>query len=451
MKSILFSAFLLLPFLPVLLPGQAWAQSAGSASWHALEEEGEAQERHENALVKVGNKIVLLGGRGMKALDIYDTREKTWSRGSMPPLEIHHMQAVSLHGLVYVMGAFTGAYPYETPLSHILIYDPLLDTWAVGPEIPEDRRRGAAGVVTYKDKIYVVNGIINGHTSGWVQWLDEYDPATNKWQKLPDAPRARDHVHAAVIDDKLYVAGGRRSGYSSETFATTVKETNVFDYNSRQWRELPSPEGDIPTARAGAAVAVYQGKLLVMGGESDEQELAHNEVEGLDTGSGSWQKLSPLSKGRHGTQAVYFDDIVIIGAGSGNRGGGPELNSFEILAAQEDPAIPDAPLVKGEIAASIDTVVFNRRQKGERRIEIENRKGNQALLISYILADNADFEVNPSQESPFILLPGQRLPLEISYKGKKAKPGQNQAQEALLLIKTLGNSAPLSIPLIIVR
>lgn len=440
MKNILI-AFSMLAVLQIIAPGQINAQSA---SWHELEAEGEAQERHENALVRAGNKIILLGGRGLKAVDIYDTQDQEWTQGAQPPLEVHHVQAVSLDGLVYVVGAFTGSWPHETPLSHILIYDPLQDTWAIGPEIPENRRRGAAGVVVYQDKIYVVNGIINGHTSGWVNWLDEFDPASNKWRTLPNAPRARDHVHVAVIDDKLYVAGGRRSGYSEDGFANTIKETNVFDFNSQQWMELSSPEGDIPTERAGSAAVVYQSNLLVMGGESGEQELAHNEVEMLDVASGSWETLPPMQTGRHGTQAISFGDMVVIGAGSGNRGGGPELNSFEVLAQNGNAEFPSDSITQGEISASVESVVFNNPKKGnKKRIEIKHRKGNQAILLQYIQLDNTTgFELQMPLETPFILAPGQSLPIEILYNGKPVE------KPVTMLVKTLGNSAPLSIPVV---
>ncbi len=194
-----------------LLPAET--ALAQSHNWYPLEGEGSPVERHENALVRAGDMFVLIGGRGMKPVDLYNTQTGEWSQGAQPPFEIHHAQAVELDGLVYVAGALTGGWPYERPISHVLIYDPVEDVWELGPEIPANRRRGAAGVVVYDKKIYIVCGIINGHTSGWVGWLDEFDPATNTWRILPDAPRTRDHLHAAVIEDQLFVSGGRRSGY----------------------------------------------------------------------------------------------------------------------------------------------------------------------------------------------------------------------------------------------
>lgn len=441
MKRNFLPYFFLLAAFGILPVSGARAQKA---EWHELDGTGQTHERHENAMVKAGDKIIVLGGRGLKPIDIYDTRKKEWATGAQPPLEMHHVQAVAHQGLVYIMAAFTGPYPYETPISHMLIYDPVEDIWAIGPEIPLNRRRAAAGVVAYQDKFYIVNGIINGHTSGWVHWLDEFDPESGKWKVLPDAPKARDHVHAAVIDDQLVVAGGRRSGYSDQTFQGAVKETNVYNFKTGKWQELPSPKGDIPTLRAGAAVAVYQGNLLVMGGESGNQELAHNEVEMLDVDKGSWQTMAPLKKGRHGTQAIYENDVVVIGAGSGNRGGGPELNSFEVYGSSAEPAFASNPILPGKLNGSAEKLVYPGSDVGKpQTFEIENKEGNQGLLLQYIIADTPEhFEVKVPVELPYMLAPGKSLPVEVVYKG-----GKSEETPALLLVKSLGKSAPLSVPL----
>ena len=70
----------------------------------------------------------------------------------------------------------------------------------------------------HEGKIYLVCGIQDGHRSGWVNWLDVYDPNTGAWSKLPDAPRARDHFQVAITQGKLVAAAGRRSGFNGSTF-----------------------------------------------------------------------------------------------------------------------------------------------------------------------------------------------------------------------------------------
>lgn len=415
--------------------------NAQTYNWHSLESEASATERHENALVQAGNKFILLGGRGLKPIDIYDTQTQEWTEGAQPPFEIHHIQAVELDGLVYVVGAMTGGWPYETPLSHILIYDPVLDKWGTGPEIPENRRRGAAGTVVYDGKIYVACGIINGHTSGWVSWLDEFDPKTNKWRELPNAPRSRDHIHAAVVDDKLVVAGGRRSGYGSGGFETTISETNIYDFDTGEWTELPSPDGDIPTERAGIATAVHQNNVVIIGGESGSQQTAHNEVESLDLSTGTWKSLPILNRGRHGTQAINVGDMIVVGAGSGDRGGGPELTSFEVFSNVENPEFPNNRLTKAELTVSSELISFSRGDLGGKGIILSSQNGNQASLISYIQLDNTtDFELDLPMKTPFILAPGQNIPIEVTR-----TENISGDSEATLFIKPLGDAEPFSV------
>ncbi len=392
-------------------------------------------ERHENGLAAVDNKLVLIGGRGEKPVDIYDITQKTWNKGAQPPLEIHHMQAVTLDGLIYVIGGFTGSWPFETPLSHVLVYDISQDLWTIGSEIPGDRRRGSAAAVVYNKKIYLINGIINGHTSGWVNWLDEYDPYSNTWEKLPNSPVARDHFQAGVVGDQLYVGGGRQSGSKESGFAGMVKQTNVYNFKTKKWEIL----ADIPTPRAGTAAVIFKNKYIVMGGESDNQEVSHNEIEAFDPSSNTWESLTPLITGRHGTQAVSFGNHIIIGSGSGNRGGGPELTSFEVhtIKGSDDINSRVSVLEKAELTTSKKEITF--KGNDSREVVITNNATNKAVVISYLQLENIEnFIVNLPHDFPLILAPGQRMSIDLRAKGVRNST-------TTLLIKSLGKTEPLKI------
>lgn len=299
--------------------------------WTVRTTDNNCTNRHENALAAVKGKLILLGGRGMKPVESLDLKTNQWKQLVETPLEMHHFQAVTFDNEVWVLGAFTGGYPHEKPIPNIHIFNPEKNEWRVGPEIPADRRRGAAGVFVHRDKIYIVCGIQDGHWDGHVSWFDEYDPKTDEWKKLPDAPHVRDHVQAVVIDNKVYVAGGRRSTAKiGQVLNLTESAVDVYDFKTNQWTTLPESK-NLPTLRAGNASVVLGKKMLVIGGESGEQVPAHNEVEAFNTKTQQWETLSPLHQGRHGTGAVNINGKIYIVAGSGNRGGGPELNSVEVL------------------------------------------------------------------------------------------------------------------------
>jgi N-acetylneuraminic acid mutarotase len=302
----------------------------GSGRWEMLPEGELPTQRHEGAYVRVGDLFYLVGGRGDRPVEVFDPAAGVWRRASPPPIELHHFQAVAHDGRIYVLGAMTGGYPAEPPVPAVYIYDPATDAWTVGPEIPEDRRRGGAGAVVHEGLIYLISGIQNGHTDGHVPWLDVFDPSTGTWRQLADAPRSRDHFQAGIIDGRIYVAGGRRSSFATgQTFELTVPEVDVYDLATGIWSTLP-PSSNIPTPRAGASTVVLEERLVVIGGESGSQEAAHSEVEALDPATGSWTSLAPLQVGRHATQAIVYQGAVYIAAGSRTRGA-TEVNSQEVF------------------------------------------------------------------------------------------------------------------------
>ena len=302
--------------------------------WQIQNTQGTPAARHENGFVAVAGRLFLLGGRGERPLDIFDPATGQWQQGAKPPFELHHMQAVAYDDKLYVLGALTGGFPEEKSIANILIYNPATDTWETGPEIPAQRKRGGSGVVVHNGLIYLIGGNNRGHMSGFVAWLDVFNPATGQWTALADAPHARDHFHAVVIDDQIYAAAGRMSSHDTgETMSLTVSAVDVYDIKTQRWHTLDTP---LPTPRAGTAAVVINGQLVVIGGESLRQVSAHNEVEAYNPATKQWQTWPALPTGRHGTQATLLNGVVYIAAGSANRGGGPELNDLLLLPLAAD-------------------------------------------------------------------------------------------------------------------
>lgn len=299
------------------------------SKWEAVVSKDESQpvQRHEAAFARVGKKFYLLGGRSIRPVSIYDTPSETWTLGAKPPIEMHHFQPVVFNNKIYCISAMTGGWPNETPTTHVYIYDPATDIWSKGDEIPKERRRGSTGNVLHNGKIYIACGIKNGHIGDHKNWMDSYDPATGKWEVLADAPRARDHFQAVLVEGKIVAPAGRNTGIvPDEAFGGTIAEIDVYDIASNSWETLPNT---IPTKRAGNAAINYNGEIIVVGGESTTQEKAHAEVEALHLKKGEWRTLPALLKGRHGSGLLEFEGAIYIASGCGNRGGEPELFTME--------------------------------------------------------------------------------------------------------------------------
>ena len=123
------------------------------------------------------------------------------------------------------------------------------------------------------------------------------------------------------------MAGGSDSGAVNQ-HNMPVLPTDCFNFQTQAWGTY----ADIPHGRAGSVYGTTcDGRLIVAGGEGYLQ--AWDNVNVFD--GTSWSTWPSLGVARHGT-GVAVDaqncDRVFIASGSGDQGGGgPELNSTEML------------------------------------------------------------------------------------------------------------------------
>ncbi|WP_194535002.1 PKD domain-containing protein [Zobellia nedashkovskayae] len=360
--------------------------------WKDKEEDENYTARHECSLVQAGDKFYLMGGReNAKTIDVYDYTTNTWTQiPNSPPEEFNHFQATEYKGLIWVIGAFkSNSYPNEEPTEYVWAFNPANEEWIQGPEIPENRRRGSTGLVVYNDKFYISGGNTIGHNGGYVSWFDEYDPSTGIWTPLSDAPRARDHFHAGVVDNKMYLMGGRLSGGAGGVFSPTISEVDVYDFNSGTWSTLPTNQ-NIPTPRAAPIVATFNGKLIVAGGEVENQEVygqvtsnALKITEQYDPITQTWTRLPDMNNARHGTQAIVSGNGLFVLAGSPKLAGGNQKN-MEFLGE-------DLPVGSASIASALSIPeVVNLEVGDSKTFDIEITGGNIGMFIRSIELTGAD-------------------------------------------------------------
>jgi len=322
----------------MLLPSASMAQNASANQpWeNNVTADGSAPvKRHETAAAVWNNRIYLIGGRGTKPVDQYDAGSNTWVSLLPTPTEMHHFQPLVWNDRIYLLGGFACCYPNEPALTHIQIYDPATDTWSIGAEIPAARRRGGAAAVVFMDRFYMIGGNTLGHNGGAVAWFDVYDPATDTWSILPDAPDARDHFNAVIVEGLLVAASGRQTEQPNP-FLNTVSPVNIYDFSTSIW----TTGSDIPTPRAGAMTVGYGTEAIVIGGEVSDTVSALDVVEAYDIESDSWRTLQSLNTPRHSGGVVVFDGAAHIIAGGKTRGGGGESTVHEKLTLDPDTPPP---------------------------------------------------------------------------------------------------------------
>ena len=268
----------------------------------------------------------MLGGRGKREVSIFDPSSNRWQAGAAPPVNLHHFQPVAFDNKIWVLGAFVGDFPSETPVSQIYTYTPATNRWQTVGTIPVNRRRGSAGAVVRNGLIYILGGNTRGHHAGAVRWFDRYNPTTGQWTVLNDAPNARDHFTIAAGNDRLVAAAGRRSAFPN-VWGDTLSATDVYDFNTGRWNNGRA----IPTQRAGTMTVSVGEEVIVIGGETLGNANAHNQVEAYNVRTNQWRRLQSLRQARHGGAAAVLTDRIHVVAGSERRGGAPESTAHETL------------------------------------------------------------------------------------------------------------------------
>jgi len=320
--------------LPILCCHLSLTQAATSANtqWQSvLSSDGSvAEARHESGAVIVNGKLYLLGGRAIRAVQMFDPVTSTWTDVGSMPLELHHFQPVAVGDSIYVIGAFTCCYPEEPSIAEIHVFNTTTNTWSINGSMPASRVRGSASAVVRDNIIYLLGGNTLGHSGGAVAWFDSYNPATGDWTVLPDAPTKRDHFSAVIVSDYLVAAAGRQTA-SPNPFKNAVAATDMYDFSSGEW----SSADPIPSLRAGALAAAAGDEIIVAGGEINTSTLAIATVEAMNVYTREWRALKPLGTGRHSGGGVVLDGQFHVVAGSLKAGGAPETSSHETL--QLDP------------------------------------------------------------------------------------------------------------------
>ncbi len=386
-------------------------------TWQRIYPSNSPTARHETSFVHLGGKFYLIGGRESQKVQIYNPATNSWSDGASAPILMHHIQPIAVDGLIYAIAAYSGhCCTGEFGASHVYVYDPVQNKWFQMTQIPSNRRRGAAGVVHYQDKFYIVGGLSGGHgsTATSYNYFDVYDAAKGTWQTLPNAPHARDHFGAAVVNGKLYALGGRAS-VGGSFFNNTVPQVDVYNFSTNSWSTLPA-SSNLPNPRAGNAAAVLDGEILVIGGEGHGS--AYTRTDAFNPSNGTWRQLSSMTQARHGTTASVCNDVVYIAAGSPNQGGGTS-NTLERFFHDTASSCPSQTITPGQLSVN-GSGTFGQVAVGSsnrRTLLISNIGGNQGLIIRSVQkSGSADFSLSDNVTSfPIVLAPGSSFSLNVTY------------------------------------
>jgi N-acetylneuraminic acid mutarotase len=162
-------------------------------------------------------------------------------------------------------------------------YDPETDTWTYKVSMPTPRLAFATAV--YKNKIYCIGGQANRTRT---EINEVYDPATDTWETKTPMPTARNWVTANVVNGKIYLMGG----YTPKSSALN----EVYDPETDSW-ETKAPSPEVPIADFSLASCVFDNKIFLFGGLTQDQHYQLNQMYDTETDTWSARAYPPSSVG----------------------------------------------------------------------------------------------------------------------------------------------------------
>ncbi len=272
----------------------------------------------EIAVGGLNGDMYILGGYPstrvyVDTVEVYDAAADAWRYSKPLPQPMHHTMAASVNGILYVIGgeiSSSGVADQGIYLDTVYAWDPDAATWTQKSSMPTSRSAGATAVID--GRIYVAGGRPqHGHD------FAVYDPSADSWTVLPDIPTQRNHLAVAALRGKVYVAGGRFGGGVGSEMTNVVE---VYDPASGAWSKV----APMITTRAGINGIAARGCFYVWGGEGNDSHPlgVFPQLEVYDPGSDGWQSLESMAIPVHGvTGSAYVDGLVHVPGGGLLRGG----------------------------------------------------------------------------------------------------------------------------------
>ena len=150
-------------------------------------------------------------------LDLVELKNGTsrWKDAAPMPAPRNQFSTVTLAGKIYAIGGQFHHDSMQLDQSRVDIYDPRTDQWSRGPNLPKGHSHAEGGTFVHQGRVYMVGG----HTTplGGKKTIDadilSFQPGGG-WEVIAKLPMPLSSPAAAIIGNKLYVAGGSPDGGS---------------------------------------------------------------------------------------------------------------------------------------------------------------------------------------------------------------------------------------------
>lgn len=272
-----------------------------SNSWTSTSTSGQIRTGATATVLPTG-KVLVAGGSApgpIVSAQIYDPVANTWApAAAMHSARSGHVAVALTDGRVLVAGGLgTTAVTASAE-----IYDPVADTWTAVASLDLERQN-ASGFLLDDGTVGVVGG--TNSTNGYANGVDRYDPPNATYSPTGPLSVGRDFAAGtALATGDVLIAGG------NDLVGDTFTSAEIF-HASTSSTTLTTNSMHVPH-RAGAALLLTSGKVLVEGGADTSDPLG---TDIYDPTTDMWNNGGAMHHDHTAGAAVRLGDGRVLVAG----------------------------------------------------------------------------------------------------------------------------------------
>ena len=236
-----------------------------------------------------------------------------WNDAAPLPAPRNQFGTVTFEGKIYAIGGQFGHDRGQDDQARVDIYDPRAGSWSPGPRLPKPHSHAEGSTFISGGRIFTMGGMTRDGKRRWIDKQIVARSSSGTWQVLGELPRPLSSPAAAIIGDRLFVAGGSLDGANPQPgmWVRTAKFRQFSSTKNLDWPGWLGPKrngwvsGFQPPTRWPerlkktwqVEVGIGYGSPLVAAGRVYQHARQGNDEVvwclDLETGDVKWRQRSP--------------------------------------------------------------------------------------------------------------------------------------------------------------
>jgi N-acetylneuraminic acid mutarotase len=232
-----------------------------------------------------------------------------WTKKAPMRFARSEFQAATVNGKIYVIGGGRTEMRDGKPFENITNgdtdeYDPATDTWRARTPMPEGGTHNSIAVLD--GKIFIAGGFAGRQHTLPTASVHSYDPATDTWRKLAPLSDVRASISLTAVDGKIHALGGRVMGEDM-----TIATHEAYDPKADAWKAA----APLPSSRDHAGLWAVDGKIYLFGGRTagSDSSVALNEI--YDPKTDKWSPAAPMPTALSSSAYAQYRGLLFMAGG----------------------------------------------------------------------------------------------------------------------------------------